>query len=209
MPASNKKSTTKKKQSFFARLKPTTKKAKILTTVAAFAIIGGGIMVFRSFAATTANYTGGVMNWSWDGSRKYTNRVSSNGTLCIQYLAYNLDPSGNGGGTNRFAVRLFTLVNGKWVQSREYMETSSSDLKRTNFQTTCYRKLTSAYVYRVQFDPISDAGALRPDRTWMRLTYKIHGYDVERGETSATSKNPNNTEPAPEPVPVANPQPSK
>ena len=209
MPASNKKSTTKKKQSFFARLKPTTKKAKILTTVVAFAIIGGGVMVYRSFAATTANYTGGVLRWSSDGSRQYTNRVSSNGTLCIDYLAYNLEASNMHFYSDRFAVRVFTLVNGKWIQSREYMDKSTRDLNRTNFQRTCYRKLTSAYLYRVQFDPISDAALLIPDRAQMRINYKIYGYDVANGETSATSKNPNNTAPAPAPVPVSNPQPSK
>src|SRR5690606_31320827 len=56
MPAP-KRTNNKKKQSFLSRLVPTTRKSKALTLIAAFAIIGGGFMVYRSFAAVGQVWT--------------------------------------------------------------------------------------------------------------------------------------------------------
>lgn len=42
----------KKKQSIFSKIKPNSLKTRIILTVALFAVVGGGIMVFKSFADT-------------------------------------------------------------------------------------------------------------------------------------------------------------
>ena len=203
MPTPNKKPTTKKKQSFFSRLKPTTKKAKILTTVAAFAVIGGGIMVYRSFATTTPDYTGGVMSWNFDGSRQSTGRISSNGTVCVDHLG--IDTGSSGGSPSWFAVTLFSLVSGKWKQVKDVEYKFSKNLDRTDYERICWRGLNAAALYKVQFDPFPSL-PFEPDRAFARLTYKVYGYDKANGQQSAgtgTTKNP------PTPVPVSNPQPSK
>lgn len=194
-----------KKKSFFARLKPTTKKAKILTTVAAFAIIGGGIMVFRSFAATAPNTATGRFDWNYDGSRKYSNRISTNGTICVE--SFGRRELVDWGSDDRYFVRLFTLVNGKWLQSRETNYPLVTAQSRLNMERVCWRGLTTAYLYRVQFDPYTPA-LFRPDRALAHVIYDVYGFDKEKGETATASKNPGNTS-QPAPSPASNPQPSK
>ena len=41
----------KKKQSIFSKIKPNSLKTRIILTVALFALVGGGVMVYKSFAA--------------------------------------------------------------------------------------------------------------------------------------------------------------
>ena len=196
-----------KKKSFFARLKPTTKKAKILTTVAAFAVIGGGVMVYRSFAYSLPTYQASSIYFKNEGTKKYSNRFTSDGTICVDHSFIRGYEQGPG---LYYRIRIQQLINGRWNNIREsgrtgYMDQAQGPMKPN--RTCWYNAFPAWYTYRLQIDPVDDGWTVSA-RTYGEFRYKLWGYNVNKKGDDGNTKAPNST-PAPAPVPVSNPQPSK
>lgn len=176
----------KKKQSFFSKIIPTTPKAKAVAVVAVFALIGGGIMVYSSFAATP-NYTSGKYTWNGTGTKRYSQKIVGDGSICIDH---HFDYQGfKTGSSSYYKVRVQQFKDNAWRERREsvsfgyyHLDPASKDKR------TCWSGLEKYGTYRVQFDPIDQYSVSA--QVYATLRFKVWGYNVNTVGNKGDTKNP-------------------